>query len=786
MAATLSAGVGSLILKLDTPYDRVRLTDARDDLQKVQVWCSTTSGFIPSNSNKVFDGLSLSVVISKITTDGTTFTSLVAGTTYYVKYAFISNIDDVSATAFTVSSELNATPIVASAQTVDISGYSAFVKNSAGTALTPATVTLTAVINGITSPVYAWTITGGTLSSSNTVSTTVTPTLSATSVIVTLSVTGTGLATPIVKTIAMAIVNDGQNATAYGLVVSAGAIQRTKAGALNPTTLTVYGYFAVGITTPGLYAGRFKIYENGSATASYTSAANETTYTYTPSSANITSLKAELYLAGGTTVKVDEQSIPIVLDGTDTVTAVLTNESATVPADNIGTVATFVGAETTMSVFVGATDDSANWTFTAAKTNITSTASGTPINRTQTVTALSAVSGFIDITASKSGYTSITKRFNVNKSLNGATGPTGPTGITGPTGTSPNKYATAYLYQWATTATTPTGNSIYTWSTSSNDSYTASDGWYTTVPTNPGTALIKLWTATKSINDTATAVTTNINWTSGALVGAISQNGAFGVTGATGASGSNGINTITLRVYKPAITIPSAPTGTSTYIWSTSTLSAPSDTTWTLNPPTSTSGLQGQTLWAATITITDAATSPQTTVNWTSSAIVAQSYYATNGVTGPTGAQGATGSPGATGSGTPGISARVAYAVTTTTPASTPANKSETGDIVPATGTWFPGVTWQTNSPATLTAGQFLYQVDGLYNPATNTTNWIGVPYLSSLKVGNLAAISTNTGALTVTDNITVTGNGTDGVLITTTGISIYNAGVLRVRLGSI
>lgn len=773
MSATLSAGVNSVILKLDTPYDTIRTTDIRDDLIKVKVWCSTTSGFTPSDSNLVFNALSLSIVISKLT-DGT---DLVAGTTYYVKYAYISDIDE---TVYTVSSQLSATPIVASAQTVDISGYSAFVKSTAGV-FTPTTTTLTAVLNGITSPVYAWTITGGTLSASNTASVIVTPAANATSVTVTLSVTGTGLTTPIVKSVVMAVVSDGQNATAYGLVVSAGAIQKTKAGTLNPTTITVYGYSAVGATTPGLYSGRFKIYENGSATASYTSTTNESMYTYTPSSANITSLKAELYLAGGTVNKVDEQSIPVVVDGTDTITAVLSNESATVPADSTGTVTSFAGANTTMTVYVGATDDSANWTYSVTKSNVTCTEATT--SRTQTVTALSAVSGYVDITASKSGYSSITKRFNINKSLNGAQGPTGPTGG------SPPKYATAYLYQWASTASTPTGTSTYTWATATNSAYSAGDGWSTTVPTNPGTPLTKLWTATKSVSDSATATTTTIDWTTGALVGAISQNGAFGVTGATGASGSNGINTITLRVYKPALTIPSGPTGTSTYTWSTSTLTAPTDTSWTLSPPASSTGLQGQTLWAATITITDAATSTSTTVNWTSSAIVAQSYYATNGATGPTGSSGPTGSngpTGATGSGTQGISARVAYAVTTGTPASTPANLEVTGDIVPTTGTWFTGVTWQTNSPASLTAGQYLYQVDGLYNPATGKTNWIGVPYLSALKVGSLSAITANTGALTVTDNITVTGNGTDGVLITTSGISIYNAGVLRVKLGSI
>jgi len=324
MAGTLSAGVNSLILKLDTPYDTIRTSDIRDDLIKVKVWSSTTAGFTPSDANKVFDGLSLSIIIPNLT----------PGTTYYVRYAFISEIDEAQ---ITYSSELSGVPIVASAQTVDISGYSAFVKNSAGTAFTPATAGLAAVLNGITTPVYAWTITGGTLSSSNTASTTVTPALSATSVSVTLSVTGVGIITPIVKTIVMAIVNEAA---------------------------------------------------------------------------------------------------------------------------------------------------------------------------------------------------------------------------------SPPKYATAYLYQWATTANTPTGSSTYTWTTGANSGYTGSDGWSTTVPTNPGTALLKLWTATKPISALASATTTTIDWTSGAVVGSISQNGAFGATGSTGVAG---VNAVTVRVYKPAITIPSPPTGSSTH-----------------------------------------------------------------------------------------------------------------------------------------------------------------------------------------------------------------------------
>ena len=98
MAATLSAGVNSLILRLDTPYDTIRTTDIRDDLIKVKVWCSATPNFTPvdtgsTGANQVFDGLSLSITISEIPTIPTP-TKLVAGTVYYVRYAFISDIQE--------------------------------------------------------------------------------------------------------------------------------------------------------------------------------------------------------------------------------------------------------------------------------------------------------------------------------------------------------------------------------------------------------------------------------------------------------------------------------------------------------------------------------------------------------------------------------------------------------------------------------------------------------------------------------------------------------------------
>jgi hypothetical protein len=193
MSYTITAGPSSLVLNINTPFETDGITP-RDDLIGLKVWASTTTGFTPSAANLVYNGTGLTV----------TYTGLAAGVTWYVRYALISEIEPDN---YTISNEITATPLSASAQTVDISGFTAFSK--AGTTFTPATATLTAVLNGITTPQYAWTITGGTLSASNTAAVTVTPVADATSISVTLSVTGVGLTTPITKTIVMAIVTNG-------------------------------------------------------------------------------------------------------------------------------------------------------------------------------------------------------------------------------------------------------------------------------------------------------------------------------------------------------------------------------------------------------------------------------------------------------------------------------------------------------------------------------------------------------------------------------------------------
>lgn len=143
-------------------------------------------------------------------------------------------------------------------------------------------------------------------------------------------------------------------------------------------------------------------------------------------------------LSGGTTKyyyiravdTISDKSVlvgPVDATATDAITATLTNDAALVPADASGNVTSFSGAVSSMKVFKSATDDTANWSFTKTDTSCTSSLSASTV----TVSALSADVGYVDITATRSGFSSITKRFTISKAKTGATGATGSAGTRG-------------------------------------------------------------------------------------------------------------------------------------------------------------------------------------------------------------------------------------------------------------------------------------------------------------------------------------------------------------------
>ena len=307
-------------------------------------------------------------------------------------------------------------------------------------------------------------------------------------------------------------------------------------------------------------------------------------------------------------------------------------------------------------------------------------------------------------------------------------------------GTSANKYATGYLYQWnTTTPSNPSGTSIYSWATGGMSSYTGGGGWTTTIPSNPGTSLIQLWRASTQITDVSTASTTSVSWSSGYSVANVTQNGA------------NGTQAATPTVFQWAVTIPSSPTGTSTYTWATTSFT-PTPSGWSLTPGTSPSS--GYTLWGASVQLVDSALVTTSSINWTTASITARGY-----------------------SGEAGASSRICYASTTSSSLSpTPTTYTTSGSSsFPPYNTWGGSETWVATPPS-ITAGQSVYQSDGIYSPSTGNTVW-NVPYLSNLKVGSLSAITVNTGNLTVTGTIQAGSAALSGTTMTGSGLVVYNGG---------
>lgn len=106
-------------------------------------------------------------------------------------------------------------------------------------------------------------------------------------------------------------------------------------------------------------------------------------------------------------------------NGADAIVSDLTNDSHTLPATAAGVVTSYDGAATAMVVYRGTTVDTSNWSFSRADgPNVTSTIAGNVV----TITSLDAAadSGYVDITATRSGFPTQTKRFTLAKSRSSA------------------------------------------------------------------------------------------------------------------------------------------------------------------------------------------------------------------------------------------------------------------------------------------------------------------------------------------------------------------------------
>lgn len=116
------------------------------------------------------------------------------------------------------------------------------------------------------------------------------------------------------------------------------------------------------------------------------------------------------------------------LEDMETLVITLSNEAHTITTDKNGNGGNFADCETTVQVYNGTQDVTAQTTYTVTKSSgVTGTWDGT--NHKYKVTALSTDDGYVDIKAVYNGI-SVVKRFTVSKSKTGATGATGADGKT--------------------------------------------------------------------------------------------------------------------------------------------------------------------------------------------------------------------------------------------------------------------------------------------------------------------------------------------------------------------
>jgi hypothetical protein len=256
--------------------------------------------------------------------------------------------------------------------------------------------------------------------------------------------------------------------------------------------------------------------------------------------------------------------------------------------------------------------------------------------------------------------------------------------------------------------------------------------------------------ASIQVTDVATATSTSVSWASGFATYVAGQNG----------TAVSGVQTARPTVYQWALSTPSI-SGTSTYTWSTGSYTAP--TGWATTITTSPSA--GYTLYSATVPLTDSATATTTTINWGTASIVTAGYAGSNGT-----------------------SSRVTYARVASNPTPTSGNITTSGSTSfptssQSTTTWGFAATWSGSDPSPSSTNS-LYQADGIYDPSTGNTTW-STPYISSLKVGALSAVSTNTGSLTVSGTLQANTAAVSGSTLTGSGAVIYSSGVFGIGTSS-
>ena len=292
------------------------------------------------------------------------------------------------------------------------------------------------------------------------------------------------------------------------------------------------------------------------------------------------------------------------------------------------------------------------------------------------------------------------------------------------TGVIPKLYATAggslATYVSAATDSDPAfGNN--TWRIGNSSTTGLGDITYNQItiglPTDGGG--YALWPTPTAMSGTPASLTVPVRYKS--TTGIVTQANVAIVQFVFTDQGPSGSQTAYPSVYRWDTSIPTV-TGTSTYNWSAGTFT-PDPSGWSSTPGASTPGF---TLYRAQVTLTAAGGTSTSTINWTTASVSSIGYAGGNG-----------------------LSSRLTFARIAGNPSPVSATVTTSGSTsFPPSGSWGLTATWGGVDPNPSSTDS-LYQADGIYDPSTNITSWT-TPYISSLKVGQLSAITVNTGTLTV------------------------------------
>lgn len=238
---------------------------------------------------------------------------------------------------------------------------------------------------------------------------------------------------------------NGTDAYSYSLVTNTNTIKKTANNTYIPSTINCQLYKQIGTASRIGYKGRFRVSTSTDGiayTIKDTSVTDVSSFVYPEWLDNVVSIKIEAFEEGGTTVKIEEEIIPILLDGSDVLTVDLSNDSHTFPANATGGVTSYANSGTEIHIYQGAeelTYDGAG--ATPGKWKITSSL-GTNItvgNYTDSGTFVTVgnASGFLDnkdtasIVYNVSGQRlngesfTVSKQQSFSKSKAGITGPMG-------------------------------------------------------------------------------------------------------------------------------------------------------------------------------------------------------------------------------------------------------------------------------------------------------------------------------------------------------------------------